>query len=146
MGKQFVSRKIEDQRKEAEQRSQKIRRGLEEDKKKKHGRKLLVLLIISAVVVIGAVYGLISALSPGRYDEFAKCLTAKGAIIYGAEWCHYTSAQKAMFGKSFRYINYKLYDARPDIKVTPTWEINGQLYERVQSFEKLASLTGCGLP
>ena len=41
-----------------------------------------------------------------NYDEFAKCLTQKGAVMYGAEWCPHCKDQKAAFGDSFKYINY----------------------------------------
>ena len=64
-------------------------------------------------------------------------------MIYGADFCKYTAEQKAMFGKSEKHLNYKDYTERQDIKITPTWIVNGQKYERVQSFEKLSELTGC---
>ena len=99
---------------------------------------LLLLLIVS--------YSVYSSVKPSPYDDFAKCLTDKGAVIYGAlDWCKYTQGQKAMFGKSFKYLNYHNFDELPGIKVTPTWVINGARYEQVQSFEKLSSLTGCKL-
>ncbi len=82
--------------------------------------------------------------SPGQYDNFAKCLTEKGAVMYGAiGWCKYTKEQAAMFGKSFKYLNYKDYKERSDIRITPTWIVNGEKLERVQSFDRLSSLTGC---
>ncbi|MBI1936006.1 hypothetical protein HYS31_06205 [Candidatus Woesearchaeota archaeon] len=99
---------------------------------------ILILAIIS--------YSVYSANKPGRYDEFAKCLTEKGAAMYGAmDWCKFTQGQKAMFGKSFKYINYHDFKELPGIKKTPTWVINGQWHENAQSFEKLAALTGCTL-
>ena len=39
-------------------------------------------------------------------DAFAKCLTAKGLTMYGAEWCPHCKDQKALFGDSFKYVNY----------------------------------------
>jgi ABC-type lipoprotein release transport system permease subunit len=107
----------------------------------KRARKKRIILIASggvALVIIALIVN--SALSPGKYDEFAKCLTEKGAVMYGEDWCRYTNAQKAMFGKSFKYIKYV---QKPDIKVRPTWVINGKTYETVQSFERLSALTGC---
>ncbi len=80
----------------------------------------------------------------GSYDSFAKCLTEKGAVMYGAiNWCKYTQAQAGMFGKSFKYINYKDESELAGIKTRPTWVINGKWYEKVQSFETLAAATGC---
>ncbi len=39
-------------------------------------------------------------------DTFAKCLTEKGWVMYGAEWCSHCKDQKALFGDSFQYIKY----------------------------------------
>ena len=65
-------------------------------------------------------------------------------VMYGAmEWCKYTQGQRAMFGKSFKYINYHEFTELPGISKTPTWVINGKWYENAQSFDKLSGLTGC---
>jgi len=39
-------------------------------------------------------------------DAFAKCLTSKGLTMYGAVWCPHCKDQKALFGDSFKYVNY----------------------------------------
>ncbi|MBI4143555.1 hypothetical protein HY487_01580 [Candidatus Woesearchaeota archaeon] len=102
-----------------------------------------IALIIILAIVSFSVY---SISKPGPYDNFAKCLAEKGAVMYGAmDWCKYSQAQKAMFGKSFKYINYHEFDELPGIKTTPTWVINGKWHENVQSFDKLSALTGCKL-
>ena len=145
MTKQFVSRKIEEQRKEAEQRSQEIGQKIEAERKGKKTKTRIVLGIIAVVVLLVIVYGAVYYFSPGRYDGFAKCLAGKGVIVYGAEWCQYTNAQKGMFGKSFKYLDYRIYDEDPTIKITPTWVINGLKYENVQSFERLSEMTGCSI-
>lgn len=115
-----------------------------------HASKRLRLHIIGVVIGILMLaiitYSVYSASRPSAYDDFAKCLNEKGAVMYGAmDWCKYTQAQKAMFGYSFKYLNYHNFDELKDIKVTPTWVINGQRYENVQSFEKLSAITGCKL-
>ncbi|MBI4452396.1 hypothetical protein HY637_03130 [Candidatus Woesearchaeota archaeon] len=100
---------------------------------------VIVVLILSIIT-----YSAYSMGKPSAYDSFAKCLTEKGAVMYGAmDWCKYTQGQKAMFGKSFKYINYHDFSELQGIKKTPTWVISGQWYENVQTFDKLASLTGC---
>ncbi len=104
--------------------------------------------IIGAVIIVFifsiAAYSVFSINKAGRYDNFAKCLAEKGAVMYGAmDWCKYTQGQKAMFGNSFKYINYHEFQDLPGIKKTPTWVIKGQWYENTQSFEKLSELTGC---
>ena len=102
-------------------------------------------LALLAALLIGVfINDTIAAAQPGRYDSFTKCLTEKGAVMYGAiEWCEYTKAQAKMFGNSFKYIEYRNYEKLPGIRRTPTWEINGERHEGVQSFERLSSLTGC---
>ena len=101
---------------------------------------------IGVIILAIVAYSVYSINKPGQYDNFAKCLNEKGAVMYGAlDWCKYTQAQKAMFGKSFKYLNYHEYNELPGIKKTPTWVINGEWHENVQSFDKLAALTGCKL-
>src|SRR3989344_1806718 len=77
--------------------------------------------VIAAVIVVmilaTAVYSIYSMNKPGQYDNFAKCLTEKGAVVYGAiDWCKYTQGQKAMFGNSWKYLNYREFNELPGIK------------------------------
>ncbi len=118
-----------------------------EHQSKSKKTKYYIVGVTAAIIVLAiASYFVYSLSRPGQYDEFAKCLTAKGAVMYGAiDWCKYTQGQKAMFGKSFKYVNYHDFSELPGIKKTPTWVINGQWYENAQSFDKLASLTGCSV-
>ncbi len=114
--------------------------------KPKRSRKALISAIIIFVLIIAGV-GLSYANSkkPAPLDSFAKCLTEKGAVMYGATWCKYTQAQKSMFGNSVRFLNYKDFGENPEVTTTPTWFINGQKYPKVQSLDKLAAITGCSL-
>ncbi len=112
--------------------------------------RLRLYAAIGAVVVLLISIGFAAYywLTPGPYDDFAKCLSSKGAVMYGAMgWCEYTQGQKAMFGKSFRHLNYHEFGDYPEeygeIKKTPTWIINGKVYENTQSFGDLSRLTGC---
>ena len=112
----------------------------------KKSKYYIIAGIVGIIVLSIASYSLYTASRPGPYDNFAKCLADKGAVMYGAmDWCKYTQAQKAMFGKSFKYIDYHEFRDLPEIKITPTWVINGAWHENVQSFDKLAALTGCKL-
>ena len=111
---------------------------LENDKKGSKKKKFIIIIAIVLIIIgAGITYG---SLSPGKYDDFAKCLTEKGAVMYGEDWCQYTQGQKRMFGRSFKYINYEV---KTGLKLRPTWIINGETHERVQSFEALSELTGC---
>jgi|SRR3989344_5477626 len=110
---------------------------LKEDKSKKKVIVLSIIVVLAVLLIAGIVY---SVTKPGKYDKFAQCLTEKGAVMQGENWCQYTNAQKAMFGNSFKYINYEV---NPNLAVRPTWIIDGEHYEKVQSFEHLSALTGC---
>ena len=104
------------------------------------------MIAVAAIILLIIAYSVYSATRPGPYDNFAKCLNKNGAVMYGAmDWCKFTQAQKGMFGKSFKYINYHEFGELQGIKKTPTWVIDGKWYENVQSFETLASATGCKL-
>src|SRR3989344_2217836 len=125
-----LRKQSEEARLEHEERQKDEQKKAEETKAKK-GRKMLVITsVIILILAIGS-YAFISSKKPGRYDEFAKCLSEKGAVMYGADGCMYTQAQRTMFGKSFKYINYKDYTKGPSIKITPTWVINDNKYEKV---------------
>ena len=92
---------------------------------------------------------------PGRYDEFAQCLTESGVKEYGAYWCGNCQKQKQMFGKSFQYIDYtecslpgtegqNEFCEDAGIENYPTWELpDGSKIEGLISLERLAVLTGC---
>lgn len=109
--------------------------------------RLYFIAAVVGVVILGIVaFSAYSYSKPGPYDSFAKCLTEKGAVMYGAmDWCKYTQGQRAMFGKSFKYVDYHEFNELPGIRKTPTWVIGGQWHENAQSFGKLAELTGCKL-
>lgn len=144
--------RLEKQRQESHESQQAYEQKIEQQKqlesqsKSKKSRRYLAAAVAAIIILAIASYSFYSLNKPGQYDLFAKCLSEKGAVMYGAMgWCKFSQAQKAMFGKSFRYINYHEFNELPGIKKTPTWVINGQWHENVQSFDKLALLTGCKL-
>ena len=142
---QHTSNSLERQREESRQeleehKAREERFKLEKEKKAKKKNKIIAITALIFLVLASLIA--YSLLSPGRYDSFAKCLTEKGAVMYGEDWCRYTNAQKAMFGKSFKYVNYQV---KTDLAKRPTWVIDGKSYETVQSFERLAALTGCAI-
>lgn len=63
--------------------------------KKKHAYAVVGLVIV--ILLIG--FTVVSFSAPGKYDDFAKCLSEKGVKFYGAFWCSHCANQKAMFGK-----------------------------------------------
>jgi glutaredoxin len=112
----------------------------------------LAYLTAFAVLIIFAAYGIISwAAAPGSYDDFAKCLTEKGIVMYGTDWCPHCKEQKTQFGKSFSFVDYRNCDFKKEecdaagVKGYPTWVINGKNYPGTRSLEELAKLSGCNL-
>ena len=120
-----------------------------EKKAKINIKKYFVLsALITALLIISFTF-YVRAKVPGIYDDFAKCLTEKGAVVYGNDFCSYTNQQLNSFGKSKTYLNYikcldnkELCDSK-NIDITPTWEINGDIIQGVQSFERLSLKSGC---
>ena len=117
---------------------------------KKHSRKGYVLVSLLLLAVLSFSYTIyLRSQMPGQYDDFAKCLAEKGVVIYGDDFCQYTTGQLNGFGNSQKYLKYvkcadnkELCDSN-GVKITPTWEINGKVYEGVQNLQKLADLSGC---
>ncbi|MFH1641783.1 MAG: protein disulfide isomerase family protein [Nanoarchaeota archaeon] len=91
----------------------------------------------------------VNSKSVSATDALAQCLTGKGVIMYGTDWCSHCQNQKKLFGSSFQYIDFIDCDQaksgcdEADIKGYPTWKINNQNYPGEQSIETLARLSGC---
>lgn len=122
---------------------------VKEKKIKVNKKKYIILSLFILIVLFSSMTIYSYAKKPGKYNDFAKCLTEKGAVIYGNDYCSYTNIQLNFFGKSKEYLNYikcadneKLCNEK-SVKTTPTWEIDGKMYEQVQTFEKLSAITGC---
>ncbi len=114
-------------------------------------RKYIIIFLIGAIIVFSVLAVRAYTIKPGAYDDFAKCLTERGVVIYGNDFCQYTTKQLSFFGKSGKYLKYvkcidnKQLCEKKGVKITPTWEINDSMYEQVQTFENLARLSGCNL-
>jgi len=82
-------------------------------------------------------------------DGLAQCLSEKGAVMYGTNWCGHCKNQKSMFGSSFEYVNFVNCDqdkaecSSNQVKGYPTWKINGQLYPGARELASLKQLSGC---
>jgi glutaredoxin len=107
-------------------------------------------VIIAGIVVI-AIYSFMKDEGPGEYDSFAQCLTDKGIVMYGTDWCPHCKNQKKLFGKSFDYVNYVNCDLFKDacnvagVTGYPTWKIENQNYPGTQALQKLSLLSDCPL-
>lgn len=98
---------------------------------------------------------MLAACGPGKYDNFAQCLTENNTTFYGAYWCPHCAEQKELLGSSMEFINYvecslpnKAGQTQicKDQNITgyPTWEFaDGSRVSGTQSIEKLSLKTGC---
>lgn len=106
--------------------------------------------LISMVIISLSFLIFIITASPGQADGFATCLSEKGVVVYGNDWCRYTQEQLSAFGNSAAHLNYVRCDqdkqlcSQKGVSITPTWEISGKTYAGIQSFETLSRLSGCG--
>jgi len=90
--------------------------------------------LIGLLALAGVVWLIMTPGKPGKLDDFAKCINdTKTVTFYGAFWCPHCQSQKAMFGKSAKYLPYvecSTPDSRgqlqvcidKDIKTYPTWD------------------------
>jgi len=115
-----------------------------------------VIAVITLLVLLG--YGgfrIFDSVTPGQYDNFAKCLGKKGAKFYCAYWCAHCKKQKERFGKSAKLIPY-VECARPgapeqepvckekNVTGYPTWIFeDGSRIEREMELQELSEKTGC---
>jgi hypothetical protein len=121
-----------------------------------------MILIIAALVIVVLAFAffkdkIIATATPASdMDNFAKCLTSKGATFYGASWCGHCQNQKKMFGDSIQYVNYiecatedgqGQTDACKFAGITgyPTWDISGEKMSGAIPLEELSQKTGCKL-
>jgi hypothetical protein len=93
-----------------------------------------------------------------KYDNFAKCLAAHQAKMYGLYWCPHCIEQKQMFGESFHYVPYvecAIHGSNEvafpckiaGVKLYPSWQFGAeQPKEGVLSLDALSDKTGCRLP
>lgn len=118
--------------------------------------KSVVCFALAAIIIIvsgctGPASGPAGALDK---EALAKCLTEKGAKMYGASWCGHCNNQKAAFGDAFQYVDYVECDeSGPDpnpsacaaagVQAYPTWIIAGTQHLGEQKLEELAQLSGC---
>ncbi|AHB41875.1 hypothetical protein P148_SR1C00001G1097 [candidate division SR1 bacterium RAAC1_SR1_1] len=108
-------------------------------------KKIIVsVLALSALVLTGC-----SQEPKQNLDNFAKCITEKGAMIYTSTTCSHCQKQKVLFGDSWQYIKNVDCNDNPivcsnaGIQGVPNRVINGENIMGQQSLEFLAEKTGC---
>jgi hypothetical protein len=88
--------------------------------------------------------------SGSNSEEFAKCISEKGFVMACTEWCSACKSQKALFGKSFEFVNFKDCDKETawcesnGIEAYPTWILaDGSKEVGVTAIAKLGKMSGC---
>jgi hypothetical protein len=94
-----------------------------------------------------------SVTTPDSADDWkvlalAKCLTDKGAVFYGTEWCSHCKNQKKLFGDAMSAVTFVDCDQQKDkcsqIQWYPTWVFaDGSKAVGTQSLQALAQKVGC---
>ncbi|KKR31331.1 MAG: VKORC1/thioredoxin domain protein [Parcubacteria group bacterium GW2011_GWF2_39_8b] len=122
--------------------------------------KKYLYVAIGILVIVGVVWLIVTPGKPGKYDDFAKCIKDAEVTFYGAFWCKYCRSQKALFGKSAKYLPY-VECSTPDsrgqlqvcidagIKIYPTWQFGSSTADRITDVIELVDLadkTSCQLP
>jgi thiol-disulfide isomerase/thioredoxin len=116
--------------------------------------KQTIIIVLVGILVAGVLL-ILPKEKPSKYknlDQFASCLSEKGAVMYGAYWCGHCKNEKEAFGKSFKFVNYvecteevKLCTDE-GIKAYPTWKFpEGKIFEGEMGLENLAKESGCVL-
>ena len=94
-----------------------------------------------------------------KHDAFARCLSQRGAKMYGAWWCPHCMEQKEKFAASFQYVPYVECGIKgqtsgqsqackdENVHHYPTWQFppTGERVERIFTLEELSDRTGCPL-
>ncbi|HEY1658626.1 MAG TPA: hypothetical protein VGG14_09795 [Candidatus Sulfotelmatobacter sp.] len=142
---------------------------MSEERRKRHQQRVAVaepalpskktMIWAGIIVLFVLAYGAGWYYKNHRYDNFAKCLSAHQAKMYGLYWCPHCAEQKAMFGKAFHYVPYvecaikgsrELTPAckAAGAKLFPSWQFGSDstLKEGVFPMEELSDKTGCALP
>ena len=127
-------------------------------KKSHKGIWIIGLIIVIVVVLFFLLTKKSSGASQSEIDTFTKCITEKGAVMYGAFWCPHCARTKKMFGSSFKYVKYVECDPRGDneqselciskgIDKYDTWEFaDGSRLVSEPTFAQLGENTGCPVP
>jgi hypothetical protein len=90
-----------------------------------------------------------SAPPESREVTIAKCLSSKGAVLYGADWCPTTQDQIESFKDGFQYLTYvecTEQDAVCDkngIAAYPTWVIDGSQIIGYKTPTQIGGTAGC---
>ena len=142
----------------SEERRKKQQARLEQDLPPNRALQLKILVAVVILVILGSGFLISHRRQSHRLDEFAQCLSAKQAKMYGLFWCPHCIEQKEMFGDAFHYVPYAECAIKGSSEITteckiagvkmfPSWQFGMDTpKEGVLSLEALSDKTGCSLP
>lgn len=113
----------------------------------------LAILGITALVISGIfLFSYLGKSKESGLDDFAKCLSSKGVIMYGTYWCPHCKNEKNAFGSSFEFINYVECTEKPNeclakgVDGYPTWIFpDGRKLVGEQGIARIQEASGCSL-
>ncbi|MBU2562781.1 MAG: DsbA family protein [Nanoarchaeota archaeon] len=109
-------------------------------------KKWVTILIIITVIVISI---LILMDSSEKIDKKTTICIGENSRLYVQLGCHACETQEEMFGEHYKFLTTidcffeRETCGNAGILKTPTWIIQGEIHEGVQSIEELKELTGC---
>jgi hypothetical protein len=120
------------------------------------GHAIRALLLAAALVGCSgeeSAPGAVGEPTPEALDGFARCLTARGWVMYSSSICSACRAQRKAFGGAFEHIEE--IECNPhapqsqaerclerEVRRTPTWlrEIDGEVAARLEDYQLLDAL------
>ena len=110
------------------------------------GRLIILGIIVGILIIALVIIYIKSHKNPDYPKEIIECISEK-AVLYVQTGCHYCALQEQKFGKDKDLLNIVdcFYEREKceGVTSTPSWEINGEIYNGVFSVEELKNMTGC---
>lgn len=111
----------------------------------------IFVIVVLAIAMISAANWISKTTGYGVLEEeeyvLAQCLSGKGAVFYGAEFCEDCIRQKDLFDSYFDLINYidctKNQEACRGLQSIPAWKIGGQMHYGLKGINELRLLSEC---
>ena len=109
-------------------------------------KKDKVITVFTILIILAIAFIALNKPKANTPEEIIQCI-GKESKLYVQDGCPHCRNQENLFGEN-------LYDLTiiscsddwtkcQDIKATPSWKINNEMFIGVQSIEKLQELTGC---
>jgi len=110
--------------------------------------KIYLTLVVIVLIIISGIYYFKNVSQQTPEEQTMKCIASK-IILYSQTDCSHCKQQKQILGEYLSLFNIIECDKETDLCIkkeiigTPTWEIDGKLYQGVKSIKELSDITGC---